>query len=90
VIRVRRVVGKSMMPTLRPGQIVLITPLVRLLPGKVVMARFNNQEVIKRVKRVSPEGITVEGDNPDQSTDSRHFGPVDPRSILGVVIWPRV
>jgi nickel-type superoxide dismutase maturation protease len=89
VIRVRRVVGESMLPTLKPGQIVFVTPWVRLLPGKVVMARVRNREVIKRVKSVSPEGITLKGDNPDQSTDSRYFGPIDPRTILGVVIWPR-
>lgn len=89
MIKVRRVVGESMLPALRPGQIVVATRWTRLLPGKVVIARMRDRDVIKRVKDVSAAGIIIEGDNPAASTDSRHFGPVDPRAILGVVIWPR-
>ncbi len=78
-----------MLPALKPGAIVVATRWTRLTAGKVVVAHVNNREVIKRVKEVSMKGIIIEGDNRLASTDSRHFGPIDPRSVLGVVIWPR-
>jgi nickel-type superoxide dismutase maturation protease len=89
MIVVRRVVGDSMLPTLRPGQIVVATRWVRLRPGKIVIALTPRREVVKRVKSVTARGMELIGDNPAASTDSRHFGPVDPRAIVGVVIYPR-
>lgn len=77
-----------MLPALRTGQIIIATPWVRLSPGKIIVAIVEGREVIKRVKAVTGGGVIVEGDNPSASTDSRHFGPVDPRSVRGVVVWP--
>jgi nickel-type superoxide dismutase maturation protease len=78
-----------MLPALQPGQVVVATPWVRLRPGKVIIAiNPGGREVIKRVKSVTGGGIVVEGDNPAASTDSRTFGPIDPRKVRGVVIYP--
>lgn len=77
-----------MMPALRPGQVIIATPWVRLSPGKIMVAIVGGREVIKRVKAVTGGGVIVEGDNPPASTDSRQFGPIDPRAVRGVVIWP--
>jgi type IV secretory pathway protease TraF len=79
-----------MLPTLRPNQIVVSTRWTRLAPGKVVIAQVGEREVIKRVEAVQAAGIVLIGDNPERSTDSRQYGPVDPRAILGIVIWPKV
>lgn len=89
MFKLRRVVGDSMLPTLRPGQLVIATRWVRLSPGSIVIAPLGGREVIKRVKSVKAQGIELIGDNLEASTDSRVYGLVDPRSVIGVVIWPR-
>jgi type IV secretory pathway protease TraF len=43
------------------------------------------------VTAVGGEGVTVVGDNPAASTDSRTFGPVPPKLVRGRVVyryWP--
>lgn len=89
MIRLRRVVGDSMLPTLRPGQVVIATPLVRVESGRVVIAQTADRAIIKRVKSVTTRGVELVGDNREASTDSRNYGLVDPRSIVGVVVIPR-
>jgi type IV secretory pathway protease TraF len=42
---------------------------------------------VKRVIRVSPDGVWVEGDNAEVSRDSRHFGVVPHENVLGVLRW---
>jgi type IV secretory pathway protease TraF len=43
---------------------------------------------MKRVVRIEDRGgVWLEGDNPAESTDSRHFGPVSPDEIFGLVRW---
>ena len=47
--------------------------------------------MVKRVAAVDATGLTVLGDNPAASTDSRTFGTVDPSLVLGRAIyryWP--
>lgn len=81
-----------MLPTLRSGQIVLaICRTHFLVSGDVVIVQHDGLEKIKRIKRVDPRyGIYVVGDNPSQSTDSRHFGWIDLDEVIGRVIWPRL
>jgi nickel-type superoxide dismutase maturation protease len=88
-----------MSPSLRPGDFLVVdlfayrerTPS----PGDVVLApdpREPARTLVKRVKRAAPEEpMILSGDNPAASTDSRTFGPVDPDSVLGRVVfryWP--
>lgn len=83
-MRVRRVTGVSMEPSLYNGDIVITrrkTPKV----GDIVIAKINGREVIKRVKSCSPTALFLQGDNLSASTDSRNYGPVDFTSLLGVV-----
>lgn len=84
---IRRVVGDSMRPALLPGNIVVARPKSAVLPGQVVIARQGEREVIKRVASLHADGtVSLEGDNPTMSTDSRHLGVVKKSDILGVVI----
>lgn len=92
LIFVRRVVGKSMTPRLKPGTLVWATSaLRRMRPGQVVILEHDGKEKIKRIERINPESeeLFVIGDNLGASADSRHFGWVPKEDVLGRVIWPK-
>lgn len=83
--------GDSMEPTLRDGDRVVVRRLGRPpRAGEVVLVpdpRAPGRSLLKRVATVGPAGLELAGDRPDRSTDSRHFGPVDPRSVEGRVLF---
>ena len=59
--------GPSMVPTLRPGDWLLVCPGARIRPGDIVVARFRSRPELLVVKRaVSPRdgGWLVASDNP--------------------------
>lgn len=82
---IRRVAGTSMTPALMPGMVVVAFRR-RIRPGDVVIARQGDREVIKRVRRIASECVYLEGDNRFESTDSRHYGGLEKRAILGTVM----
>ena len=93
----------SMQPALRPGDRVLVWQWASWLGGirrgDVVVLRDPQLPDVRLVKRVgaSPgephaqvadgDGFVVLGDNSSRSRDSRAFGRVPPRAILGRVFW---
>lgn len=90
--RLRRlvVVGRSMQPTLEPGDRVVLLKSRRARPGDLVVVpdpRDGGRLVVKRAVGVSDGGIVVRGDNPEASTDSRVFGPVPASSVRGRVVY---
>lgn len=89
-IFVRRVVGKSMWPVLDPEQVVVALRKRKYEPEDVVILLHDGREKIKRIRAIERGKYDVRGDNPSQSTDSRHFGLVRDENVLGKVIWPRV
>ena len=90
MIHLRRVVGSSMLPTLKDGQLVIVSTFRSPQVGDVVVAILNKREVIKRITAISKDWhVQLLGDNSSASTDSRHHGSIPKRHILGVVIWPR-
>lgn len=94
--------GRSMEPALTEGDRLLAlrlwAPLLRLRPGALVLARspaVPGLEVIKRIAAIDRVqgriAYVLLGDNPFESTDSRHFGSVPASSITGRVLyryWP--
>jgi len=81
-----QVAGQSMAPHLLPGDRLLVSPVPPIRPGDVVALRDPRDHVrvlVKRVTAISPAGVTVHGDNAAASTDSRSFGPVPARLVLG-------
>lgn len=91
------VTGDSMRPALEPGDRLLVVRLARLRPkpGDVVAVvdpREPNRVLVKRVTHIDADGrVTVSGDDPAASTDSRTFGAVDADLVLGRAVyryWP--
>ena len=79
--------GLSMVPTLGPGDWLLVRRNVTPRPGAVVVVRQGGRLAIKRAIRVDDEGVWVEGDNAAASDDSRTYGPVAPQDVLGEARW---
>ena len=89
-----RVTGKSMMPLLRPLQEVLFNPSAYQqqlpLPNEIVIASHPYQSdlrIIKRILFVETDGrCYLQGDNADESQDSRQLGLVPLNQIQGKVL----
>ena len=83
--------GPSMLPTLSPGDCLLVRRPRRVRPGDVVVARFPARPDLLVVKRaVRPEGALwwVEGDNPAVTDDSRRYGPAEVLARVVLRYWP--
>ena len=79
-----------MNPTLRDGEVVLVDRDAEIEVGDIVVAKHPIEqisEVVKRVERINERGhYFLVGDNPDDSTDSRHYGAVTREYIKGKVV----
>ena len=88
-----RVEDRSMEPTLRAGDYILVNRWAyrrrEPAPGDIVVLKdpeAPDRCLVKRVLSGAPaSGYFVEGDNAEQSRDSRHFGPVQRQLIVGKV-----
>jgi len=92
VVEVR---GRSMAPTLLPGDRLVVVRRIRpLRSGDIVLAadpRQPRRELIKRVASIDQSGVHLLGDDPDASTDGRAFGTVPASSIAWRAVlryWP--
>jgi len=84
------VTGDSMLPTLAPGDRLLILRNGRARVGSVVAVadpRLPTRTMVKRVAAAGPLGVVVLGDNAVASTDSRILGPITPGSIRGRAVY---
>lgn len=85
--------GRSMLPTMREGERLVVLhgamprigrPVVVRLPGGVV--------AVKRAVRRDPDGWWVEADNRDEGVDSRQVGAIPDSAVVARVLgrlWPR-
>jgi phage repressor protein C with HTH and peptisase S24 domain len=88
-----RVVGPSMVPTLRDGDLVLVRCGGRVRPGDVVLAMFRalpDRYVVKRASRLADAGTDgwwLTSDNAFAGGDSESHGVA---TVIGrvVVRWP--
>jgi len=74
-----------MSPTLHSSQVVLgwyKKPAV----GDIVLARQAGREVVKRVEAIKSGKVYLVGDNRTESHDSRHYGSVEFRDIIGSIM----
>jgi nickel-type superoxide dismutase maturation protease len=85
-VRRVEVAGESMQPALAPGDRLLVVRPTRARPGDVVAVadpRQASRTMVKRVAGHGADGVTVLGDNPAASTDSRALGAVPSSAIRG-------
>ena len=88
-LRIVKINGPSMEPTLSQGDFVLIrkiSQIKRLKLDDLILFEQDNTLMIKRVSRIEENNFFVLGDNPDHSTDSRQFGLILFDQVRGKVI----
>ena len=94
IIRVGMAVvhGRSMQPTLREGDRLLVRYDAMPTPGALVVVRLPDGTVaVKRALRREPEGWWVERDNPAEGVDSWAVGAIPDQDVVAVVLtrlWP--
>ncbi len=93
MIQILKVTGESLSPFFLEGDFVVVSkiPFVlrKIKTGDIVVFRHPAYgTMIKKVEQISPDGeeIFVLGTHPE-STDSRQFGPLRRRQLIGKVIW---
>lgn len=84
-----------MQPKFKGGDIVLASNIFYMFhdpkPGDIIIARnptiFKKQYIIKRIELVDTAKFFIVGDNKKESTDSRHFGSITKKDIVGKVFF---
>jgi len=80
-----------MLPSLKEGDIVFFKKYIKnkslLKHGQIVIFYhpLKNIRLIKRVKNVSKNSIEVFGDNIKFSDDSKNFGLINNKKVIGIV-----
>lgn len=80
-----------MSPTLRDGDVLLVSSRARPRPGAVVVVRWPQrpgQVSVKRAVGRHGDGWWVLGDNPAASTDSRHLATATPLAVALLRLHP--
>jgi nickel-type superoxide dismutase maturation protease len=81
----------SMQPALRPGDRLLVLRWLPARTGDIVVCgdpEQSSQFIAKRVAGRAANGdLLLIGDNANVSRDSRTFGPVPRRLLVGRVVW---
>lgn len=82
--------GNSMLPVLKSGDGVIFNPELKPEIGDIILFHhpfIQNLKVVKRISEITPEGnFIVHGDNPPESTDSRSYGAILAKNVLGVAV----
>lgn len=77
-----------MIPTLKENDVVLVNRLSYFLSrpkiGDLIILK-QRQYIIKRIKKIKNDKYFVVGDNKKESTDSRKFGWISKKKIVGKV-----
>jgi nickel-type superoxide dismutase maturation protease len=82
--------GDSMLPNLKNGDGILIDPDAPIAVGDIILAKHpfkKSVKILKRIAEIDQNGnYFLVGDNPAESTDSRTFGALSAKHILGKAV----
>jgi nickel-type superoxide dismutase maturation protease len=85
------VLDTSMRPALEPTDRLLVWRWLPIRRGDLVVLRDPERQslfLVKRVASVELNGdVVLRADNPNVSRDSRHFGPVPRRHLVGRAVF---
>ncbi len=85
--------GHSMKPALKEGDSVLVSILPYLFTSPkigdiIACCKAHSKSIlIKRIKKIEGMQYFVQGDNLQDSLDSRKFGMIEKKSILGKIVF---
>lgn len=85
-----KIEGSSMHPTFKSGDTVLVSNIPYFLKNPAVedlVVLKKGRYIIKRIKKIDGDRFFVEGDNKKESADSRNFGWINKKEIIGKVIY---
>lgn len=78
-----------MEPTIHQGERVLVAKrwLLPITAGSIVILHHpqSSKVLLKRVKEIKGKMVFVVGDNMNESTDSRDFGWIEKKNIMGKI-----
>ena len=84
-----KIIGHSMEPSIYNGSTVLISDIFFLFRGPkindMVAFRIDNKIFVKRITMIKGDNFILKGDNLNDSFDSRKFGFVKSKNIIGKV-----
>lgn len=86
-LKLYRVQGQSMRPTLKAGDVILVCPWLNGRAGDVIVFKKNALTMIKRIQRREGKRFYVKGDASNQSSDSDEFGAVEQEAVLGKMLF---
>ena len=82
--------GDTMLPSLKNGDGDLIDPDAEIAAGDIIIAKHPFKKsviILKRLAEIDENGnYFLVGDNPSESTDSRTFGAISAKHILGKAV----
>ncbi len=85
-----KIQGNSMYPAFNSGDVVLVNRLAFFFKnpkiGDIIVLK-KERDIIKRIIKVKDNRFFVVGDNKKESTDSRQFGWIGRKEIVGKVIF---
>ncbi|MEM3839325.1 MAG: nickel-type superoxide dismutase maturation protease [Candidatus Micrarchaeaceae archaeon] len=87
-LRIFKAVDRSMEPAVRSGEYLFVSTLSSIRPGDIVVAEHPAKpiKIVKRISAISDGKAYLLGDNKEESEDSRTFGSIERKNIIGKVI----
>lgn len=85
----RKIIGDSMSPTLKEGQVVVFHQIRNFKVGQIVIAFVKGKEVIKRIAKIENGKIYLAVEDKKHAHNGKFYASVTDSKISGVLLWPR-